>query len=189
MRDGKSAFDEFWKAYPRRDGPNPRSPAERKFHALVQGGVDPAMLIAAVKKLASEEAAKNNIGTRFIPQAMTWLNQHRWADHAAVASAPPLKPDLAIEDAVKIFCKTRHWSRWAGPEPGMSGCRAPPELLAKYGLMPDGRPLARNGGTSKSDAASSLAPDLAQAREPPHAMPSAPSQSNPSFHSHGGHRP
>jgi hypothetical protein len=134
VRDA-NAFDEFWQAYPRRDGPNPRRPAEQKFHALIKSGVEAAMLIAAVKRLACEEAAKNNIGTRFIPQAMTWLAQQRWADHAATALAKdPVAPQLAIEDAVKMFAKTRHWSKWAGPEPGMRGCRASPQLLAQYGL-------------------------------------------------------
>lgn len=80
-------FEEFWKAYPRRDGPNPRKPAEQKFNALVQTGVDPAVMIAAAKRLASDEAKRGNVGTRFIPQAMTWLNQQRWTDHAAVAFA------------------------------------------------------------------------------------------------------
>jgi hypothetical protein len=134
-----NGFDEFWQAYPRRDGPNPRRPAEQKFHALVKSGVEAAMLIAAVKRLACEEVAKNNIGTRFIPPAMTWLSQQRWADHAATALAQDtVAPQLAIEDAVKMFAKTRHWSKWAGPEPGMLGCRASPELLAQYGLSGEG---------------------------------------------------
>lgn len=80
-----SRFDEFWKAYPRRDGPNPRKPAETRFNALVKTGLEPAMLIAEAKKLADAESARGNIGTRFIPQAVTWLNQQRWSDHAAVA--------------------------------------------------------------------------------------------------------
>jgi hypothetical protein len=29
-----SRFEEFWKAYLRRDGPNPRKPAQAKFNAL-----------------------------------------------------------------------------------------------------------------------------------------------------------
>lgn len=135
-----SRFDEFWKAYPRRDGPNPRKPAETKFNALVKSGVDPAMMIAAAAKLAAAESAKGNVGTRFIPQAMTWLNQQRWADHAAIAFVAGAS-EMPIEDAVKFFAKTHRWSRWAGPEPGHLGCRASPELMAKYGMRVDGRKL------------------------------------------------
>lgn len=80
-----SKFEEFWKSYPRRDGPNPRKPAEQKFNALVKTGVDPDLMVAAAKRLAVDEAKRSNIGTRFIPQAITWLNQQRWTDHAAVA--------------------------------------------------------------------------------------------------------
>jgi hypothetical protein len=80
-------FEEFWKSFPRRDGPNPRKPAEQKFAALVKTGVDPDVMIQAAKQLAADEAKRGNIGTRFIPQAVTWLNQQRWADHAASAFA------------------------------------------------------------------------------------------------------
>jgi hypothetical protein len=140
-----SRFDEFWQAYPRRDGPNPRKPAETKFNALVKTGLDPQMLIDAAKKLASDEAARGNIGTRFIPQSVTWLNQQRWSDHAALAVlqsiADPQAMEKHLEDAVKMFAKGGFWSRHAGPAPGLIGCRASVELLAKYGIAPDGRKL------------------------------------------------
>lgn len=135
-------FEEFWKAYPRRDGANPRAPAEKKFKALVKSGVDPEIMIAAVKALASAESAKGNIGTSFIPQAMTWLNQNRWSDHAAVAFLmAEADPAVQIEAAVKMYAKQRFWSKHAGPEPGQMGCRASAELLAKYGLQIDGRKI------------------------------------------------
>jgi hypothetical protein len=99
------------------------------------------MLVDEVGKFAAAEAARGNIGTRFIPQAVAWLNQQRWADHAAVAALAELAgPEIQIEAAVQMF-KIGRWSRHAGPEPGMTGCRARPELLAKYGLDPDGRKL------------------------------------------------
>ncbi|MGJ4928132.1 hypothetical protein ACQR1I_16625 [Bradyrhizobium sp. HKCCYLS2038] len=147
-----SRFDEFWKAYPRRDGPNPRKPAEAKFAALVKAGVDQQAVINAARKLGADEAARGNIGTRFIPQAMTWLNQQRWNDHAAVAAAPPSAADEAaqLEDAVRMFARSGRWSRWAGPEPGMTGCRASAELLARHGLSAEGQKLS---GASAAAAA------------------------------------
>lgn len=84
-RPSADDFEEFWKSFPRRDGPNPRKPAEQRFYALVKAGVDPAAMIAGAKRLAADEGARGNIGTRFIPQAVTWLNQQRWDDHAATA--------------------------------------------------------------------------------------------------------
>ncbi len=137
-------FEEFWKAYPRRDGANPRAPAEKKFKALVKSGVDPDMMIAAAAALATAESAKGNVGTAFIPQAMTWLNQSRWSDHAAVAFLLAEKADPAaqLEAAVKMYAMTGRWSRFAGPEPSMIGCRASDELMAKYGMLPDGRKIS-----------------------------------------------
>jgi hypothetical protein len=76
-------FEEFWRSFPRRDGPNPRKPAEQKFSALAKTGVDPDVMIAGAKQLSIDESRRGNIGTRFIPQAVTWLSQQRWADHAA----------------------------------------------------------------------------------------------------------
>jgi hypothetical protein len=81
----ESKFEEFWSAYPRRDGPNPRKPAEQKFNALAKTGVDPDVMIAGAKQLAVEESRRGKIGTQFVAQAVTWLNQQRWSDHAASA--------------------------------------------------------------------------------------------------------
>jgi hypothetical protein len=134
------AFDQFWRAYPRRDGANPRQPAERRFLELVRSGIDPALMVAAARRLAAELAANNTAGTRFVPQALTFLAQQRFADGVAPAAAEPASLDIA--EAVKLFARTGHWSRFAGPAPGLAGCRAPPELLARHGLAPDGRALA-----------------------------------------------
>ena len=132
-----SRFEEFWKTYPRRDGPNPRKPAEAEINALVKSDLDPQMLITEVGKFREVERARGNTATRFIPQAVTWLSQQWWADHAAVAFVLEQEStELPIEQAVKLYAKTRVWSRHAGPEPGMLGCRASPELLQSTGFCP-----------------------------------------------------
>jgi len=92
-----ATFEDFWQTYPRRDGPNPRKPAEAKFNALVKTGVDPAIMVAGAKQLAIDEANRGNIGTRYIPQAVTWLTQQRWSDHAAIAFASDRADDGLIE--------------------------------------------------------------------------------------------
>jgi len=75
-------FDEFWKEYPRREGDNPRKTAEKKFKALVKTGVDPDVIIAGAKR-ASQDARKQSIyGTKYIPQAIKWLNDERFLDLA-----------------------------------------------------------------------------------------------------------
>lgn len=109
-RDASSAsrFEEFWQSYPRRDGPNPRKPAEQRFETLVKSGVDPQTMIDAAKKLSSDEQGRGNIGTRFIPQALTWLNQQRWSDHAAVAMAQA----LALPKKIHVKEGTPQWDAW-----------------------------------------------------------------------------
>lgn len=42
-------------------------------------------------------------------------------------------PAIPNEFAVKLFQATGRWNRAFGPEPGKPGCRAPAEVLAKYG--------------------------------------------------------
>jgi hypothetical protein len=112
----------------------------------VKSGLDPGMLIDEVRKFAAAEMSRGNVGTCFIPQATKWLNEQRWADHAAIAALQAIggTPEIPIEDAVKSLARCGHWSRHAGPEPGLAGCRAPPEMLAKYGLGPDGRKLPQS---------------------------------------------
>lgn len=88
------AFKRFKAAFPRRDGANPWLPAEKKFNALVKTGVDPEAMIRAATELAREEGARGNIGTKFIPQAITWLNQQRFQDYAAASFASSVDDGL-----------------------------------------------------------------------------------------------
>jgi hypothetical protein len=96
-------FEEFWKAYPRRDGANPKAPARKKFFAFVKSGVDPGDIIDGLRGYGAECAAKNQIGTPYVAQAMTWLSQERWNDYRA----PP--GDDAMTDAkrAELFAKLR----------------------------------------------------------------------------------
>jgi hypothetical protein len=48
---------------------------------------------------------------------------------------------FTIENAVEQWAKLGRWPRGMGSEPGMFGCQASAELLAKHGLAPDGRKL------------------------------------------------
>jgi hypothetical protein len=129
-----SRFDEFWKEYPKREGDNPRKPAEKKFNALVKTGVDPGAIIAGARNASAEAKKRSIYATKFVPQAITWLTQQRFEDYAAQAFAG--NPEELDWDAVlSVYKRTGHWSRYAGNDPTSPGCRAPPELLAKHGLV------------------------------------------------------
>ncbi len=68
-----SAFDAWWKIYPKKVGKE----AARKAFAKVKVPVE--TLISAVEsQKSSEQWCKNN--GQFIPNPTTWLNQGRWSD-------------------------------------------------------------------------------------------------------------
>jgi hypothetical protein len=73
----------------------------------------------------------------------TWLR--RSADMKGKTGPPAVSQSdkLDLEEAVKMFARTGRWSRYAPcGEPGQSNCTVPPEMFAKYGLLPDGRKAA-----------------------------------------------
>jgi hypothetical protein len=74
--------------------------------------------------------------------SITTLNYFDNAIKEAHASkAPPRQPvvmkaeEVDWDTTLKTFKQTGHWSRWAGPDLDSPACRAPPEMLAKYGLV------------------------------------------------------
>lgn len=108
-------FEEFWKAYPRREGSNPKHPAKQKFDAAVQAGTDPEWIITGAKRYAAESKQQNIIQTPKVAQALTWLNQRRWGDYQPdrpmnghAAKHVPTPEEMAInkrmaEEGAKLF--------------------------------------------------------------------------------------
>jgi len=99
-------FDAFWAAYPRRDGDNPKVPAQKKFAALVRAGIDPAAIVAGARRRAEEARRRGELGTRFVPQAVTWLTQQRFADMAEP------EPPAVARPLVSIRKGTPEWQAW-----------------------------------------------------------------------------
>lgn len=130
-----SRFDDFWKEYPKREGDNPRKPAEKKFNALVKTGVDPELIIAGARQASSAARTRGDYGSRFIPQAIKWLNDQRFQDYAVFSCEPAAA--INWDSVIEMFKKTGHWSRYAGPDPDSPACRAPLHLLEKHGLRGD----------------------------------------------------
>ena len=93
-------FEEFWKAYPKRDGDNSRKTAARAYAKVIGGGIEPAALLRAVKAMAAEMQAKGKAGTELVPMAATWLNQGRFERFTEASGAqpgsPPSDPDAFL---------------------------------------------------------------------------------------------
>jgi hypothetical protein len=70
----------------------------------------------------------------------TWRNWIRSSKVRPAGQASASPPDkISIEEAVRLFAQNGRWSRYS---PVSDVCQAPSELLAKYGLLPDGRRVA-----------------------------------------------
>jgi hypothetical protein len=74
-------FERFWKAYPKRDGGNPKPEAYKAWKKAVKRE-DAETVIAAVKAYAKDCEKRGKVNTEFIPMAATWLNKERWNDIA-----------------------------------------------------------------------------------------------------------
>lgn len=94
----KSAFNEFWKAYPPRT-PNPRALAEAAFAGAVLSGRKPEELVAAARTYA-EECRRLGTNPAYIVHAATFLRQGRFLDYvpaAAGAGDAPAAPAVEID--------------------------------------------------------------------------------------------
>ncbi len=86
------AFEQFWDAYPKRDGANPKKPAKGKFQRHVENGVNPNDIIQGAQRYARQVLDKE---PKYVAQAVTWLNQERWNDDDWVAPREESYTDIA----------------------------------------------------------------------------------------------
>jgi uncharacterized protein YdaU (DUF1376 family) len=132
-RPKDEVFEEFWKAYPKRDGANPKEPARKLFLAALKAGATSAEITAGARECARRDHEK--IGTPYIPQAVKWLRDRRWLDYLAAPAAPdstgppgPIgwRPGLRTEAEIleglngKIT-QTARGNHPADPAPGPAG--------------------------------------------------------------------
>lgn len=102
-------FDEFWGAYPKRDGANPKFPAQKKFKVFVKSGIAASTIIDAAKRYAAEMRSKGKERTEFVMQAETWLNRRSWGDYTELIIAPEV---AAAHGYVHVMSDTPQWNAW-----------------------------------------------------------------------------
>ena len=66
-------FEQFWKAYPKRDGGNSKRAAFKAWKARLRAGVKSDDLILSASRYAEQMTAQGRIGTSFVKQASTFL--------------------------------------------------------------------------------------------------------------------
>jgi hypothetical protein len=99
--DVETKFAEFWRAYPRRAGANPKFKAEQSFAKAIKSGEKPETIIAGVRQFATE-CVMRRTEARFVPMAVTWLNQKRWLDDPDAGLVDPVKPKSLLEMAREL---------------------------------------------------------------------------------------
>lgn len=103
----ESLFEEFWRAYPKREGPNPKHTALKSFERAVSSGADPQAIIAGAKEFARRE--HKIVGSAFVPQAVTWINQKRWGDYETNREQERLNMEQTWEFLLDRESQTGSW--------------------------------------------------------------------------------
>lgn len=85
VRDDPEGFEEFWSAYPKRDGSADRKGAVKAFRAASKR-VSVENIIEGATIFSEAMQDRGKVGTEFIPQARTWLNGDRWNDRYETAT-------------------------------------------------------------------------------------------------------
>lgn len=86
-------------------------------------------------------------GTKFTDIDEAWaawvlLSKPAEKPGSAIPEAPP-PPDW--DNIASFWVRAGRWQRGHGPEPGMGGCRCPPEILEKHGIDPATGMVKRKG--------------------------------------------
>lgn len=138
--DSPKAFQEETSIDP---GFQPNETAIQRCHD--QGATDEE-IDSQIRKFISYHQLKGNLSRNW--QA-SWANfWENWKPHKARA-APRIEVNMGrgpldykpttdeFDRAVALFAKSASkWSSQLGPEPGMGGCRCPPEILIRHGIDP-----------------------------------------------------
>jgi hypothetical protein len=106
--EGASAcagFNEFWQAFPSRDGDNPEQPALEAFRKAVAAGAEPEAIIGGAKAYASATAGRER---RYVASAARWLSEERWRQAGPVPAA-----HAPIVETVWISATSPDWRTWA----------------------------------------------------------------------------
>jgi hypothetical protein len=103
--NASDAFDEFWQAFPKRDGDNPKAPARAEWGKAIAGGADPQRVIAAAKAYAAATAGRER---KYVASAARWLSERRWQ-----SDTPQQSTSTPAPLGVWISATSPEWPAWA----------------------------------------------------------------------------
>jgi hypothetical protein len=72
-----SEFAEFWAAYPKREGSNPKAQALKAWHARRREGVTPAAMLDGLRRYLVYVQSAGQVGSRYVMQAASFLGPEK----------------------------------------------------------------------------------------------------------------
>jgi len=109
-------------------GPS-RTPNLERTSVWLSKGYSSTMIVDAVREVLARGTAVATLNYFDDILAEKHASRQETPSERAEASAK-----IDMDKVAEMFKKTGVWSRYAGPEPGMTGCKCPPEILAKHGI-------------------------------------------------------
>lgn len=81
-------FELAWKAYPKREGANPKNKAHSAWKARLKDGVTAEVMLAGVARYAAYCQAKGSVGTEYVMQAQRFFGKGREFENPWTTAAP-----------------------------------------------------------------------------------------------------
>lgn len=111
-------------------GPS-RAPDLSRAGVWLAKGYSSTMIVEVVRELLARKPDISSLNYFDAALAERHANRPESPSEKAASAA-----NIDMDKVVAMYVKTGVWSKYAGPEPGMLGCRCPPEILQKHGVQP-----------------------------------------------------
>ena len=111
------------------EGKSPTLPDTSRAKLWLSQGYDPEICLAVIAQIVPK---KPNVSLSYFDNPIKEAHAQKAPPRKALAGPAPLDWDAILTS----YKKFGHWSRDAGNDPLSPGCRAPPEMLRKYGFEP-----------------------------------------------------
>lgn len=108
---------------------SPTLPDTSRAKLWLSQGYDPEICLAVIAQIVPK---KPNVGLSYFDQPIAEAHAKKAPARKFVNGPPPIDWDMAVK-SWKMFSK---WPKDAGNDPSSPACRAPPEILRKYGFEP-----------------------------------------------------
>lgn len=98
-------FEAAWKAYPKRDGSNPKASALKCWNARLKDGISAQAMVEGVCRYTSYCRQKEMIGTSYVMQAARFFGTNKefenaWAMPSAIGGAPTKEWETPTRDQI-----------------------------------------------------------------------------------------